>query len=310
MKCFNYAVDLLRFVTDSYVVGAAKKAVSESLDMEPLSELPYHNREHMRTLFDGVVESVLHLAFHPTTIDSTTEEQTLTYCFCKTTEEHGNFIKCENHKCVYNQWFHLECVNISPDNVPDEKWFCSQVCKEMSDATDDSSDIDSKFEYTKAVLWHGISEKVRHDAIREADGDRMLCHWRFDMLDFIRWHHPKYFVVGHRLLCYTSGGASDRISHQLKWNRTVNVRGGMGNNIEMDLQMEFFNKEYKEAVQDAGGNISESTVARHSQMVGIKKELKKSFDKQLGHRTKMRAKLNKNSAEVDIAPASGKVNRP
>ncbi|KAL3873119.1 hypothetical protein ACJMK2_036275 [Sinanodonta woodiana] len=38
----------------------------------------------------------------------------------------------------------------------------------------------------------------------------------------------------------------------------------------MDLQMEFFNREYKEAVNTASGNLTDDTIARHSQKVGIK----------------------------------------
>lgn len=299
MQCFNYAVDLLRFSTDAYIVAAARKALSETLEMDKMSEPPYSNKEQMQIYFDTVVESVLDLAFHPLVINSNgSSPPDHAYCFCNATEDVGLMIKCENLKCSFNQWFHLECANIAEDEIPDGKWFCSKVCKEMSN-TVDHSDIDSKLEYTKALLWKGLSERVHHDAIREADGDRMLCHWRFDMLDFMRWHHPKYFVVGHRLLCYTSGGASPRIAHQLRWNRTVNVRGGLGNNIEMDLQMEFFNKKYKEAVQEACGNLLESTIARHSQMVGIKKDLKKTFDKLVCKRTKMRAKV-KNVRKSDI----------
>ena len=43
----------------------------------------------------------------------------------------------------------------------------------------------------------------------------------------------------------TQGALCERLAHQLRWNRTVNIKGGEANNLEMDLQMEFFNREFK-----------------------------------------------------------------
>nr|XP_022318775.1 uncharacterized protein LOC111121699 [Crassostrea virginica] len=45
----------------------------------------------------------------------------------------------------------------------------------------------------------------------------------------------------------------------------------------MDLQMEFFNKEYKESVKDAAGQLTEATIARHSQMVGVGKVIRNVY---------------------------------
>lgn len=65
------------------------------------------------------------------------------------------------------------------------------------------------------------------------------------MLDFYDKHHPKYFLVGQRLLGAVNGATSARLQHTLKWNRTVNPNGGHGNNIAMDIKTEFYNKEFK-----------------------------------------------------------------
>jgi hypothetical protein len=70
------------------------------------------------------------------------------------------------------------------------------------------------------------------------------------MLQYIQKHHPKYFLIGHRLLSALHGALSKRLQHVLRWNRTVNPNGGRGKNIAMDLQMEFFNKEYKGMFND------------------------------------------------------------
>jgi hypothetical protein len=87
------------------------------------------------------------------------------------------------------------------------------------------------------------------------------------------------------------------------WNRTVNLAGGPGRNLECDIVNEFLNKEFKgryheyellynyyllktttvyisdyylvhysqlktELLKDAGGNLTEETIYRHSQLAG------------------------------------------
>ena len=131
---------------------------------------------------------------------------------------------------------------------------------------------DHIWQYSKAMLFRGLGERVRYDAIRENDGDRIISHWRFDMIDFFEKHHPKYFIEGFHLLSDLNGGASERMAHQLRWNRTVNTCGGMGRNIVMDLAMEHLNKEFKLAVKACGGNITPSAIKRYSRMLGMRKD--------------------------------------
>ncbi|KAL5021510.1 hypothetical protein ScPMuIL_000665 [Solemya velum] len=69
---------------------------------------------------------------------------------------------------------------------------------------------------------------------------------------------------GHRLSTDVNGGASTRIAMQLMWNRTVNTKGCQGKNIEMDLQMEFFNRDYKEAIKNSGGNLTKESIGRYN----------------------------------------------
>ena len=42
-----------------------------------------------------------------------------------------------------------------------------------------------------------------------------------------------------------NGWLTPRVANEIKWNRTVNLVGGEGRNIEMDLCNEFLNNEFK-----------------------------------------------------------------
>ncbi|KAK3106317.1 hypothetical protein FSP39_017544 [Pinctada imbricata] len=143
---------------------------------------------------------------------------------------------------------------------------------------------DHKRDYALMIMWRGLNQRIRKDTIRENDGERMIRHWKFDMLQFFEKNHPKYFLQGQQLLSACNGAVSPRLKHTIIWNRTVNTRGGKGNNIAMDLHMEHLNNEYKASVKDSG-TLTADTIARHSQMVGIGKAIRNVYKLKLsdGH---------------------------
>ncbi|KAL3889910.1 hypothetical protein ACJMK2_002229 [Sinanodonta woodiana] len=224
--------------------------------------------ENLWCYFQSIVKKVVTLGFHPPELHDCIADSI--YCgLCQLESDNEEFICCDNHSCPKGRWFHLTCLGLSDNDVPVGEWFCSGQCEVMStESTKDyKSNQDHIFEYSKALLWRGLGEMACHDAIREGDGDRIVSHWRHDMIEFFYQHHPKYFVCGYNLLSALNGGMSSHLAHQLRWNRTVNTAGKVGHNLEMD--MEFFNREYKEAVKTACGNLTDDTIAKHSQTVGI-----------------------------------------
>ena len=179
-------------------------------------------------------------------------------------------VKCSSRgRCVGRVWYHLQCVHLN--RVPKGKWICDAV-------TERERGVDRKLEYTKAILWMGLNDRVRHSAVRANDGDGMISHWRCDMVEFFTRSHYKYFIHGHRLLSYVSGAGSPQLAHTLRWNRTVNTSGGPNRNLEMDLHMEFLNKSYKESSRTSRGQLTDATVGRHSRMLAVAEHVSKLFD--------------------------------
>ena len=171
-------------------------------------------------------------------------------CICKL-DIGGGMIYCENKACRRGNWFHYECVGIVEEDIdPDSKWFCCKQCEKVAQKKvgkgKRAADFnDHKLEYLKCLLWSGLGEMARYDAIKENDGQRMIMHWKYDMINFYEHNHPKYIIYGVRLLCNVSGAASARLRHQLMYNRTVNMTGGAGKNVEKDLHCEHLNNRYK-----------------------------------------------------------------
>uniref|UniRef100_K1R5V6 Protein YNG1 n=1 Tax=Magallana gigas TaxID=29159 RepID=K1R5V6_MAGGI len=118
------------------------------------------------------------------------------YCCGVDLGKHEPMIGCDNTACPL-EWFHMKCVGLK--TAPRGKWYCNQ-CKSGTDQPESVVKPDLKNLYVRALTYHGLMDLVRHDAVRENDGDAMMGHWRYDVVQFHNRHHPKYVVLAHRLL--------------------------------------------------------------------------------------------------------------
>lgn len=68
------------------------------------------------------------------------EEKEPVYCFCQTPSL-GNMIACDNLACPNGEWFHFKCVGLLNRvqalkyTLGNEKWFCSEKCRVVSQST-------------------------------------------------------------------------------------------------------------------------------------------------------------------------------
>nr|XP_054769935.1 uncharacterized protein LOC129277786 [Lytechinus pictus] len=294
---FEPLTNLLRFTTEAYVLAAA----CEFMGIQKLSDTPKdlpEDPDDLSSYFSNTCKYVLEMSFHPYQIgDSAKGNKTLNqgdameldedegpFCVCKETKRKGRMIRCAYDSCEKGKWFHHECMRLKQSKIPKGDWFCSIKCRRHQQKGGGKQgrlkdDVDSKYEYSKALLHLGLGEMVRHDAIREGDGNRMIQHWLLDLPRFFDKHHSKYFSEGHQLLMDVNGGVSDRIAYQMKWNRTVNVYGGEGNNVGKDFGLESMNKDFMNVLRDTSSNFSKDLViSRYSQVVVMEETVNRSFD--------------------------------
>ena len=90
------------------------------------------------------------------------------------------------------------------------------------------------------LLWHGF-----HDAVKEADGDRILNYWKFLLVLFKSTNHHNYSKEAVNLLLQYYYKLSERQKAQLLWGRCVNTKGLPGCNVPCDLHMEHLNRRLK-----------------------------------------------------------------
>lgn len=204
-------------------------------------------------IIDQVFQSAMPTVQNILRVDASDVQDTnYPYCVCRTEQPGAIMVFCDNRNCPKGVWFHIDCLNMDEEDIPEGVWYCSTTCEEekakrksQRKMTTANTLADLKLDYALLLIWKGLSQMSRKDVLRENNGKMIITHWKFDLLQFFSKHHPKYFLMSTRLLLAVNGSVSPRLQKCLVWNRTVNVNGGIGHNIEMDLQMEYFNKEYK-----------------------------------------------------------------
>ena len=125
---------------------------------------------------------------------------------------------------------------------------------------------------TMGLLWHGF-----HDSIRHGDGDRIVIYWKFLMVLFKEEGHFNYAKEGFGLVAQ-SLLLSPRKAAELKWCRTVNTHGRVGQNIPVDLHMEHLNANLKSMLHHLGSNITPDSVLRASRALGAVRTVCANFE--------------------------------
>lgn len=140
--------------------------------------------------------------------------------------------------------------------------------------------VDGVFNYASTVLSDGLLLLEFKDAIREGDGLRILRCWKVFLMYFTYARHKNYQHEAFHTLSLVSATASPRIASQITWGRVVNVNGGVGHNVPLDLHMEHLNRTVKDYVASLGANVAERSILQCGKSVGGIKTITDQFDKQ------------------------------
>lgn len=83
-----------------------------------------------------------------------------------------------------------------------QKWWCSDPCKTKKAKKNRKADKKPDYinSHSKALLWRGLNDLVRRDAVRENDGESMVAFWKIDLVEFSQKNHYKYSILAHRLI--------------------------------------------------------------------------------------------------------------
>lgn len=169
----------------------------------------------------------------------------------------------------------LRFIDTKP-GLSDQK---SRKSKKNKDAEKEG---DKVYDYARELLSYGLLYKCFADSIREGDGKRILCCWKFLMLIFKAAKRKNYAIEALNLLGQYHFFLSHRQREQLLWSRCVNTHGISGRNIPGDLYLEHLNRLCKSAVSDLGANKTPAAFERAGKCLGVLDKLSTEFDKSLG----------------------------
>jgi len=142
---------------------------------------------------------------------------------------------------------------------------------------------DDMFSYQRALLDYGMLVLNFWDAISEGDGDRVFRCWKFFLM-YLKHQGgsaSKYSLEALYLVFQVHALLSPRSAQRLIWNRFVKNKPGLGGNIPLDLQLEFYNKSVKEATKKLGPSASRKSIDRICCSLGITTTLMNNFDSSL-----------------------------
>ena len=140
---------------------------------------------------------------------------------------------------------------------------------------------DFKYNYICALMREGLLDIARLDAVKEGDGERIVRHWRYDFVHFHVYNHPNYRLLSFRMIAQIFALLTPRMAARVLHNRTVNVHGGVGNNISLDLFLEFLNKDVKADLKRSGPNLTSKLLERIGRSKQVMDELLHFFDREV-----------------------------
>ena len=100
------------------------------------------------------------------------------------------------------------------------------------------------------------------------------------MLLFKVTRKTKYALAAIRLHAQLNALLSPREAHSLRWNRTINLKGGKGRNVAIDQVQEHRIKETKELMSGHGANLTFPSAQIYSRASDGVTETMNNFDKE------------------------------
>ena len=139
---------------------------------------------------------------------------------------------------------------------------------------------DHVYNYARVLCHYGALMLEFRDACAEGDGERVYRCWRLFLPHFKASGRSKYSLEALRLQLQVKALLSPQLAHQVQWNRFVNTRGGLGNNIQMDLHNEHIVKLVKKIIRCMGPNLTEKALQRAARSVSTLQAVCEQYDKE------------------------------
>ncbi|XP_077864340.1 LOW QUALITY PROTEIN: uncharacterized protein LOC144349697 [Saccoglossus kowalevskii] len=260
---FNASKDFFDIYTEAHIISALMHYFSmDSIDGKPTSnfdENKMHSSSNPNYLFEVLGNFVdMFIMDQLPVVGSDEATSSLTCRYCGKLYKVAGYLK-RHEKLKHGHNFIGELPRQSPEY----------------------ENQDGIFNYACVSISMGLLVRNFQDAIKEGDGERVIRLYKFLMLHYKADGRHKYALESLYLLVQIAAILPPKEAHLLKWERFVNVKGGAGNNIPLDLHLEHQNKYFKEDAKSFGGKLTERAVNRVSRAVHSNEQILKNLDSQI-----------------------------
>ena len=267
-KSYHGCEAFFNSVVDGYKVHAAMVFFGmESPNSTPNSNQLEPGATSQTQLFDAVeklVEKCVLLEAQPAAVLFTDIQQS----------EHPHIFKCRYPDC--NREYQHEKRRNNHEVTVHGLNITNHEQNERSPP--DPRNEDGIFNYSHNIVKTGLLFKDFQDAIKEGDGGRVEYLWKFMMLLFKVSGKTKYALAAVRLHAQLHALLTPKEAHSLRWNRTVNLKGGVGRNIAIDQAMEHWVRDTKQLMYGQGANLSFKVAQTYSRASDDVKSIMNNFD--------------------------------
>ena len=118
------------------------------------------------------------------------------------------------------------------------------------------------YDYSMELISLGLLFLNFKDAVKEGDGERVICMWKYFLLFFRATKHTNYTKEVLTLLTQCFVSLPPNLVEQLKHCHFVNIHDQPGTNISSDLHMEPLNRVVKTVIEGLVANKTEKSVVR------------------------------------------------
>ena len=152
----------------------------------------------------------------------------------------------------------------------------------MPNNVEQDGNPDHLFNYASNLCHWALRLMHMNDVAREGDIDRARMTLKAN-LPFFFSHSPlsKYFVECIDMLLKCTKMSSPQMCLRLLESSFVNIRGGLGNNIETDLVMEHSIRNKKTLIRNLGANKTDLAIHRATNAADTVLELTNKFEDDL-----------------------------
>ena len=143
----------------------------------------------------------------------------------------------------------------------------------------DDSRSDNIYQYSCCAVGIGLLAIAFNSARKNADGVRVMRLYKYLLLLFKLDGKTKYSYYVFQMLQQVNELLPERLAFDIVHNRFTNNKGNINSNVEIDREMEHWNKKVKMDVKDFNGNISERSIDRAAHSYQGVDECLSAYDK-------------------------------